>query len=67
MYSQPQLVKQRRGASILRSGSKTKCRESMTKFRKDFVKDASFNFYDGKEFIESGMKSSKEKRIKSSK
>ncbi len=26
----------------------------MSKFRKDFVKDASFNFYDGKEFIESG-------------
>lgn len=26
MYSQPQLVKQRRGASILRSSSKTKCR-----------------------------------------
>jgi hypothetical protein len=51
MYSQPQLVKQRRGASILRSSSKTKCRDSMTKFRKDFVKDASFNFYDGKEFL----------------
>jgi hypothetical protein len=48
MYSQPQLIKQKRGASILRSNSKTKNRESMTKFRKDFVKDASFNFYDGK-------------------
>jgi hypothetical protein len=26
IYSQPQLVKQRRGASILRSSSKSKCR-----------------------------------------
>ncbi len=32
----------------------------MSKFRKDFVKDASFNFYDGKEFMESGgVKTSK--------
>ena len=37
----------------------------MSKFRKDFVKDASFNFYEGKDFFESGnnTKTNKEKRI----
>ena len=40
----------------------------MTKFRKDFVKDASFNFYEGKQFRESSsFKNTKEKRIKSTK
>lgn len=50
MYSQPQLssqqqiIKPRRGASILRNTSKSKYAESMGKFRKEFIKDSYVNF-----------------------
>lgn len=50
IYSQPQLasqqqmVKPRRGASILRNTSKSKYAESMGKFRKEFIKDSYVNF-----------------------
>lgn len=46
MYSQPQIVRPRRGASIVRASTKSKYAESMGKFRKDFIKDTSLNFYD---------------------
>lgn len=40
----------------------------MSKFRKDFVKEASFNFYEGKQFKETtGSKMGKDKRVKSTK
>ena len=39
IFSQPQLIKPRRGASILRNNSKNKYAERMGKFRKDFIKD----------------------------
>ena len=44
IYSQGQLIKQRRGASIIRNSSKTKYAESMSKFRKDFIKDSYVQF-----------------------
>jgi hypothetical protein len=44
IYSQPQIMKPRRGASIIRNSSKSKYTESMGKFRKDFIKDSYVNF-----------------------
>ena len=44
MYSQPQIAKPRRGASIIRNSSKSKYAESMGKFRKDFIKDSFAGF-----------------------
>jgi hypothetical protein len=44
IYSQPQIMKPRRGASIIRNGSKSKYAESMGKFRKDFIKEGYINF-----------------------
>ena len=43
MFSQPQIIKPRRGASIIRNSSKSKYAESMGKFRKDFIKDSYVN------------------------
>jgi hypothetical protein len=52
MFSQPQILKPRRGASIIRNGSKSKYAESMGKFRKDFIKDSYVNF----EYSEAGVR-----------
>ena len=47
MYSQGQLPKQRRGASVLRHNSKTNNKNSVAQMRKDFLRDSSLNFYGG--------------------
>lgn len=52
MFSQPQIVRHRRGASIIKNGSKSKYGESMSKFRKDFVKDSYANF----DYSEAGIR-----------
>jgi len=44
VFSQPQILKPRRGASVLRSGSSSKYAESMGKFRKDFIRDTYVNY-----------------------
>ena len=52
MFSQQQIIKPRRGASIIRTGSKSKYAESMGKFRKDFIKDSYVNF----DYSEAGVR-----------
>ena len=48
MYSQGQLTRQRRGASVLRHNSKANNNKtSVAQMRKDFLRDSSLNFYGG--------------------
>jgi hypothetical protein len=50
------MQRQRRGASVLRSSSKSRyTNESMIKFRKDF-KDTSANFYEGLKYTKTKPK-----------
>lgn len=46
IYSQGQLTRQRRGASVLKSSSKSKYNDSLSKLKKE-MKDTSLNFYEG--------------------
>lgn len=46
IYSQAQLPRYRRGASLLRSNSKSNNNSSLSKYKKE-LKDTSLNFYEG--------------------